>query len=131
MSKYIRIYNELTKVMGIIELIFLGQVKPSHRNENKAFIYGPYVYCKLTRSKQTQFNFEFMGCNCELETDKNGDVIKKKEKHFCKNYFYKATNNASDVNAMQDFNKFIMDKNGNIYTTATGLVFLKYYYLGR
>lgn len=127
MSKYIRIYNELTKVMGVIELIFLWQVKPSHRNENSTYIYGPYIYCKLTRLKYSNF----IKCNCDLETDKNGNVLKKKEKHFCKNYFYKETNNASDVNAMQDFNKFIMDKSGNIYTTATGLVFLKYYYLGR
>ena len=100
MSKYIRIYNRLTKVMGITKLIWLLTVKPSKRIKYiKKYIYGSYVYYKLTGNCDKDYNF------------------------------YKFTDNAASINKFEDYNKFIMDSTGNIYTTLTGMIFLKFYYL--
>jgi hypothetical protein len=88
--KYIRIYNKLSKRLGIVELYFVKRIKPIKFSSE--YIYGPYVYS----DEDTEFR--------ELEK-------------------------LTDINEEPDYIKFIMDKEGNVFTTPTGLVAHKYFYL--
>jgi hypothetical protein len=102
MSKYIKIFNILSRLLGSVELIYLFRLKPPKKiNFNNGAIYGLYIYCKVI---------------------KGNDLITCSREH-------KVTNNILDLNHCEDYEKFIMDEKGNVFTTLTGSIFLNQYML--
>ena len=107
MLKYIRIYNELTRIMGIIKLILIGCVDPL--DFSTEYAYGPYIYSKFL----AEFLAESYDDEPLIDTVENYKELKK----------------ITDINELPDFCKFIMNKSGEVFTTPVGLIAHKYFYL--
>lgn len=123
MSSYISIYEKITKAMNIVELIYLTTIKKKEtiikNYPSSIFVIGPYVYRKLLKSKQTRAfcaeqGFEIFICEC---------------KKFLHDLNFKIIFKIESINERPQYDRFIMDVNHNIFTTPTGLIMLKYYYL--
>jgi hypothetical protein len=117
------IYNYLEKYFGKAELIYLGSYKPDN---SRGLIVGPWVYYKfLTSSRTVSARFDLgvkrknnkVACLCESNY------------HICGLDLYKKLRNVNEIMNLKDYDKFMMNSAGEIFTTITGFIFMKYYYL--
>lgn len=98
MSKYIEIYDRLTKIMGIVELIYVKKQAISINDfGDYNYIFGPYL------AKSCVFNDEANAYS-----------------------FYK-TNDVAKINEFPNYYKFIANRNGEVFTTPTGNLIQHYF----
>ncbi len=128
MSKYCVVYNEISKKMNKIELIYLGKVNAKHYSrklreakicEENSWLIGPYVHSKFLTSAYTAQMRSALPHN-------------KMCHHFQEECIFKESffiSNMSEINNFPVYNRFIMNAAGEIYTTPTGYVYLNYYYI--
>jgi hypothetical protein len=100
MSSYITLYDRITKMMGIEELIYLTTLEPTGYT-----VTGLYVYYRLVTSVNycNKKNIAYLECDCDYQK--------------------------SDKKINDHIYKFKMDEHGNVFTTPTGAVFLFHYIL--
>ena len=124
MAKYFYGYNMAACYLKQSKLLYLGKVSPKVNLEESEFLVGPFVYSKFITSKKTEaereklnLRFRKIFCFCDFKN------------HICKFTNYYIVKNINDVNLFPDYDKFIMNSKGEIYTTLTGFYYLNYYYL--
>ena len=103
--KYISIYNILTHKTGTVKLILISKIYnlSAKIKFSSEYVYGPGISNKLLKQL---LNFPGTGN-------------------------YNKLNKLTDINELPDYYKFIMNKSGEIFTTPTGLIVYKYFYLFR
>lgn len=99
MSKYIRLYNEIMKITRFAN--------------------------ELIKLGEIQVPKKF----CGEEKYMIGPYVKFLLDGSGFNLHYELTNDAADINKMEDYNKYIMNRDGEVFTTPTGLIARSFYYL--
>lgn len=117
--------------MNIVEPIYITTIISKYKCQPDEYMLGPLIRSKLQTSKKTldiakSLSIYRVECVCNPGCNINGKIL---HMYGCRYYDYKIIKDMKNINDELDFNKFIMDHTGKIYTTITGLYYLQNYYL--